>query len=80
MTFKTEPEQHGRKLAERVLDQTARYGLGAEDVAIMIRHDIERQTVTMVAAGLPAEEIAAWTASVHVACRLRVCEERRALS
>ncbi len=78
MTLKAHAENHGRRLAERVMGQATRYGLGSEDVAVMISHDIERHTLAMEALGVEAEEIAVWTEAVHVACRLRVSEERRA--
>ena len=79
MTLTPEAENHGRRLAERVIDQATRYGLGSEDVAVMISRDIERHTLAMEAVGVGAEEIATWATAVQVACRSRVSEERRAM-
>ena len=70
MISRHEAEEHGRQLAVRVMAQARTYGLGPEDVTIMVIEDIERHTRAMEAEGLSAKEIRVWTDTVRGACML----------
>jgi hypothetical protein len=70
MISRHEAEEHGRHLAVRVMKQARTYGLGPEDVTVMVTEDIERHTRAMEADGRSAKEIREWTDTVRGACTL----------
>jgi hypothetical protein len=71
-------EAYGRDLAERIIVQARRYGLGSRDMAVMFVQDVDRRVLTMQANGVSAEEIAQWSRGVTIGCRLRIDEEASA--